>query len=250
MNKLLNLLARNAKRGEFRAEDNTLYVYDVIVTSDADAEWFGGVSSETFVKALRGMTGDVTVRVNSPGGDVFGGRAMAQAIRDHDGAVTVYVDGYAASAASFLTAAADRVVMAEGAFQMIHNAWTIALGNKDDFLSTAALLDKIDGSIADSYVSAAKRRGKEMAAADFAALMNEETWLSAQEAIDAGLADEVAEGKVKNVWDLSAYSKAPEPAPEPASVVEEAAPEAVNDNTEIARQRDARRARARSLLTA
>lgn len=245
-NKLLNLLARNARRGEFRAEGNTLYVYDVIVSSKADAEWFGGVDAETFVQTLKGMSGDVTIRVNSPGGDVFGGRAMAQAIRDHDGAVTVHVDGYAASAASFLTAAADKVVMAQGSFQMIHNAWTVAMGNKGDFLATAELLEKIDGSIADSYVIAAGKRGKEADAAAFAALMDKETWLTAAEAIDLGLADEVAETAVKAAvrWDVSAYECAPADLANVAEAVAVAAqaqaqPE-INETEQRIRQHEAR----------
>jgi hypothetical protein len=106
--KLLALLARNAKKGEFRAEGNVIYLYDIIVAADADAEWFGGVSAESFVQTLRGMSGDVELRINSPGGDVFGAKAMAQAVRDYPGQVTAHVDGIAASAATFLTASPTR----------------------------------------------------------------------------------------------------------------------------------------------
>jgi len=212
MRQLINLLRNNARKGEFRAEGNTLYLYDVIVSSKADAEWLGGVDAETFVQTLRDMSGDVTVRVNSPGGDVFAGRAMAQAIRDYPGEVTVHVDGYAASAASFVTAAADKVVMGQGSFQMIHNAWTIALGNAEELLATADLLEKIDGTIVETYVSAADRRGKAVDGAKFAELMAAETWLTGQESIDLGLADELASDapKGKIAWDMSAYNTAPE----------------------------------------
>jgi ATP-dependent protease ClpP protease subunit len=158
--KLLNLLASNAKRGSFRAEDNTIYLYDVIVASDADAEWFGGVSAEAFVKALAGMTGDVALHINSPGGDVFAGVAMAQAIRAYDGKITAHVDGLAASAASAVAVACDDSIMAPGSMMMIHNAWTIALGDRHDFMDTAALLEKIDGDLAKAY---AKRAGGEAA---------------------------------------------------------------------------------------
>lgn len=207
-NKLLNLLRNNAKKGEFRAEGNTIYLYDVIVSSKAEAEWLGGVDAETFVQTIRGMTGDVSLRINSPGGDVFAARAMAQAIRDHQGTVTAYVDGYAASAASFVTSVADKTVMSQGSMIMIHKAWSIALGNADDFMATAALLEKIDGTIAETYAAAAERRKK--AAPDFMALMADETWLTAQEAIDAGLADEVSDVSApKAKWDLSAYDKPP-----------------------------------------
>jgi ATP-dependent Clp protease protease subunit len=208
-NKLLNLLRNNARQGEFRAEGNTIYLYDVIVSSKADAEWFGGVDAETFVQTVRGMSGDIALRINSPGGDVFASRAMAQAIRDHKGTVTAYVDGYAASAASFLTSVSDKTVMSQGSMIMIHKAWSIALGNSDDFMATAVLLDKIDGTIAETYAAAAERRGA--GSSDWSALMAAETWMTAQEAIDAGLADEIAADSPKSSakWDLSAYEHAP-----------------------------------------
>lgn len=221
MKTLLNLLRANARRGEFRAEGNTLYVYDAIVASEADAEFFGGVSAEAVVKKMATMSGPVTLRINSPGGDVFAARAVVAAMNAHDGEITAYVDGYAASAASVITAAADKVVMAQGAFLMIHKAWTVTVGNADDHMDTASLLEKIDGSIADSY---AARSGKD--ASHYALLMAAETWFTASEAVAEGLADEVADKPVQASahWDLSAYKAAPvvdtapaiEPEPEPA----------------------------------
>jgi ATP-dependent Clp protease, protease subunit len=212
--RLLNLFASNAKRGGFRAEGNVIYVYDVIVGSDAEAEFWGGVSPQSFAKTLKGMTGPVELRINSPGGDVFGARAMASAMREYAGEITAYVDGYAASAASVIAVAAGKVVMAEGSMMMIHKAWTLAMGNADDLTSTAELLAKIDGTLADTY--AARTGGK---ADDFAAMMADETWFSAEEAVSAGLADEVAKSekksKAKNVWNLSAFDKAPAPDDEP-----------------------------------
>lgn len=243
-NKLLNLLRNNAKKGEFRAEGNTIFLYDVIASSKAEAEWFGGVDAETFVQTIRGMTGDVSLRINSPGGDVFAARAMAQAIRDHQGTVTAYVDGYAASAASFVTSVADKTVMSQGSMMMIHKAWSIALGNADDFMATAALLEKIDGTIVETYQAAAEKRKK--TAPDFLGMMAAETWLTAQEAIDAGLADEVSADAVKASarWDFSAYDKPPaeveaeiEPVIEPVVEVEDvtepvAEPEVITNEIE------------------
>lgn len=243
-NKLLNLFRNNAKRGEFRAEGNTIYLYDVIVSSKADAEWFGGVDAETFVQTIRGMKGDVSLRINSPGGDVFAARAMAQAIRDHEGTVTAFVDGYAASAASFVTSVADKTVMSQGSMIMIHKAWSFALGNADDFMATAALLEKIDGTIAETYAAAAARREKP--ASDWDGLMADETWMTPQEAIDVGLADEVAQDspKASAKWDLSAYAHAPmaEDIPttvetEPEQIVEPVAePEVIEAANEIDRR--------------
>jgi ATP-dependent Clp protease, protease subunit len=211
-NRLFALFRANAARGEFRAEGNVLWLYDFIVSSKSDAEWLGGVDAETFVKTLAGMTGDVQVRINSPGGDVFAGIAMANAIRGYSGGtVHVFVDGYAASAASVVATAADRVTMAAGAFQMIHRAWTIEMGNTADFLATAELLGKIDDTLAAGYADTATRRGVDADAAAFLAAMDRETWMTAEEAMFLGLADDVAEDapKARAAWNLSAYSNAP-----------------------------------------
>jgi len=215
MRQLHRLIQANRGRGSFRAEGNRLAVYDVIVSSDANAAWLGGVSAEAFARELRAMTGDVELRINSPGGDVFAARAMAQAMREHPGKVTAYVDGVAASAASLLAVSAAETVMAPGSMMMIHEAWTIALGNKGDFLATAALLEKIDASIVETYQ--AKAGGEP---AQWAALMAAETWYTAAEAVQAKLADRVSEAKpaaAQAAWDLGVYDNAPAPAPEPVA---------------------------------
>jgi ATP-dependent Clp protease protease subunit len=239
-NNLRRLLASNARRGSFRAEGNTLYVYDVIVASEADAEWFGGVSAEAIVKALRDMSGPVSLRINSPGGDVFAARAIQAAMDAYDGEIVAYVDGVAASAASLIAAAASRCVMSSGAFMMIHKAWTIALGNADDMLATAELLEKIDGSLAETY---AEKTSKD--AGRYAQLMAAETWFTAAEAVAEGLADAIAEkaSAKAQAWDLSAYQRPPEaPAPEASEApdVVAAAPVADEDHARRVRQHAAR----------
>jgi len=221
MRDLHRLIQANRGRGSFRAEGNRLVVYDVIVASDADAAWLGGVSAEAFARELRAMAGDVELRINSPGGDVFAARAMAQAMREHPGKITAYVDGVAASAASLLAVSASETVMAPGSMMMIHEAWTFALGNKGDFLATAALLEKIDASIVETYQ--AKAGGEP---AQWAAEMAAETWYTAAEAVEAGLADRLAEDKpaaAQATWDLGVYDNAPAgqvQAQAPASVQE------------------------------
>ncbi|MCW2086717.1 UNVERIFIED_ORG: ATP-dependent protease ClpP protease subunit [Bradyrhizobium japonicum] len=213
-NRLLNLLAANRKRGSFRAETsnsgNVIEIYDVIVSSEIDAEWFGGVAAPAIGRALKGMTGTVHMRINSPGGDVFAGVAIAQFMREYDGDIIVHIDGYAASIASIVAIAGDKVVMAPGAMMMIHKAWTFGFGNSDDLLATAELLEKIDGQLVEAYV---KRAGGKTSADDFAAMLKAETWFTPQEAIDAGLCDEVAPDKDKPeaqaLWDLSAFERAP-----------------------------------------
>jgi ATP-dependent protease ClpP protease subunit len=186
----------------------TIEVYDVIVASEADAAFFGGVSAQAVIAAIR-AAGDanVALRINSPGGDVFAGVAMAQAIREHEGRVTAHVDGYAASAASLLVAAADEAVISPSGMIMIHKAWTIAMGNADDMMSTAGLLEKIDGQLVEAY------RDKAGDTQDWAALMAVETWFTAAEAVEAGLVNRIAEKPNKKInmkFDLSAYVNAPE----------------------------------------
>ena len=198
MKKLLQLSLNNRERGSsFRADGNTLYIYDVI--------GMFGVEAEQVVRQLAGMTGDIHVRLNSPGGDVFDGIAIANALRMYDGNVKVSVDGYAASAASTIAIVGDEVEMMPGSMLMIHNAWTLAIGDKNELLQTASLLEKIDANIAAEY---AKKSGGTVE--DFAAAMDAETWYTAQEAVDAGLASRVVEGeKAQNKWDLSVYQNAP-----------------------------------------
>lgn len=224
MNKLHQLFRDNAAKERkplnlVRAEgasEATLYVYDVI-----DSYW--GVSAQGVAQAIAGLDANTTlhVRINSPGGDVFEARAIKSLLDEFAGKVVSHVDGLAASAATTIALAGDEVVMAEGAYWMIHNAWTIALGNKSDLIEMASLLEKMDGTIAQDY---ATKTGKPIA--DMASLMDAETWMTAQEAKDSGFIDSIAgdsgESKSKNsaAWNLAAYSKAPKaltepPAPEP-----------------------------------
>jgi ATP-dependent Clp protease protease subunit len=220
---LRNLLISNAnKGGGIRQDLDTIEVYGPIVGEDEEAEWFGGVSLGQFRAALSAVAGETHLRINSPGGDVFAGRAMAQLIREHGYDVIAHVDGAAASAASLLVVAATKAVMAPGAMLMIHNAWTLTMGNAADHAATAELLAKVDGGLAATY--AGRGHGD---AAHYAALMSAETWFTPEEALAEGLVDEVVEDRPKasKSWDLSAYSAAPyrvaaegpeiEPAPAP-----------------------------------
>lgn len=207
MNQLNKLLADNRGRGLFKAEaqgnEATLYLYDVIVSDD----YYGGVGAQSFVKELNSLKAEtIHLRINSPGGDVFAARAMEQAIREHSSKIVAHIDGYAASAASYLALAADEVVMAKGGFFMIHKAWTVAFGNADDLLSTAALLEKIDTSLIQTY---ANETGQE--ADQISAWMAAETWFDAEESLALGFADSIAETAPKNIahWNLSAYASAP-----------------------------------------
>ena len=209
--KLMQLLQANHRvaakelRVENQNDSATIYLYGVI-------DQYFGVSAEEIAKALDALSGKaVTLRINSPGGDVFDGRAMYAAIRQH-GNVTAQIDGLAASAATYVAMAANSINMIDGGFMMIHNAWTLAFGNKNDFIELAGLLDKFDQSIINDYM---KKTGK--SAEEISAMMDAETWMSAQEALDMGFVDTVIDGVAidpgtsgaSNAWDLSAFDNAP-----------------------------------------
>ncbi|MEC4294039.1 head maturation protease, ClpP-related [Adlercreutzia shanghongiae] len=128
------------------------------------------------------------IRIDSCGGDVYEGFAIAGAIERYEGETAAYVDGIAASAASYIALMADRVVMSDYAFLMIHNAWTCCQGNRDELRTTADRLEGIDGAIAQIVAS---RSGMGIDAV--AEAMSAETWYTAEDAKAAGLCDEVVE---------------------------------------------------------
>lgn len=203
----------NKARGEFYAEGDVLWLYDAIASSQEEADWLGGVSPAQFIAALRATSGPVTLRINSPGGSVFGAQAMVAAMREHGQPITARVDSLAASAASVIAVEAASLEMVPGAKLMIHKSWSLALGNADDMMQTAALLEKIDDDLAASYA-----RRANTSAAEFLDLMRAETWFSADEAVAFGLADRVVtENRQRPAasWDLSAYASAPAATPEP-----------------------------------
>lgn len=149
------------------------------------------ITAAEVIGKLGEINGDVTVRVNSYGGDSFEGVAVMNALRHHDGQVTVVVDGVAASAASIIAVGgADRLVMRPGSELMIHDAWTFADGNAADLSKVAGDLERTSQSMAGIY--AEKVGGDPDVWRD---MMRAETWFSAQEAVDAGLADAVEDGR-------------------------------------------------------
>jgi len=147
----------------------------------------GGVSASDFIRELQDIKAQrITLRLNSPGGEVFDGIAIFNAIRRHPAHVTAYVDGIAASAASFIAMAGDRVVMSPHAELFIHDAHGLTLGNAEDMRQMADMLDKSSDNIAGIY---AARAGGTVA--EWRQKMRDETWYTDQDAVDAGLADEI-----------------------------------------------------------
>lgn len=147
---------------------------------------YWGVTATNFVQALQDIKGDFTLHINSPGGDVFDALAIYNAIRAHDGVVTAQIDGLAASAASFICMACDTIVASDSCMMMIHDAIGMAMGNASDMQKMCEVLDKSSQQIAAIY---AKHCGN---TADYwRGLMKDESWFTANEAVDCGLADEM-----------------------------------------------------------
>jgi ATP-dependent Clp endopeptidase proteolytic subunit ClpP len=154
-----------------------------------DEIWDLGVNALDLAADLDGIDADhIRVEINSPGGSVFDGIAIYNALRNHPAHVTTRVDGIAASIASVIAQAGDTRIMVTGSQMMIHNAWGMTVGDRNDHTDMAAVLGQQDEVIASIY---AARSGKP--ADEFRALMDAETWLTAERAVEAGLADEVYE---------------------------------------------------------
>lgn len=172
---------------------------------------YWGVTAGAFQQALlQAGDGPVRVRINSPGGDVFDGLAIFNALAAHKGGVETVVDGLAASMASVI-ALAGPMTMQDSSMFMIHNAWTFMAGNRHDLTKQAGVLGKIDGQIAAIYGAKTGLSAEEIAAA-----MDAETWLTAAEAKTAGYADTVLPPPepVQAPAEASATPPAP-PEPEP-----------------------------------
>jgi len=175
-----------------------VYIYDAI-------GWLG-VEAETFIKDLKDIEGDVLVRINSPGGSVFDGTAIFNAIKERQDRTDTIVDGVAASAASYIALAGNTVSMSEGAFLMIHEPFSIAIGSAEDFRKEAGLLDKVSDQIAKFY---AKKSGKDLSEVKQA--MADETWFNDVEAKEFGLVDSIVEeNPAENYFDLSVFNNVPD----------------------------------------
>tara|TARA_R100000329_G_scaffold151251_2_gene146616 strand:- start:1562 stop:2566 length:1005 start_codon:yes stop_codon:yes gene_type:complete len=161
-----------------------------------------GVSAQSFIEEIKSHKGSpMNIHVNCVGGDVFEGMAIYNVIKKRSAKTTVYIEGIAASMGSVIALAADRVIMAENSLFMIHNAWGGATGEARDMMKTAKLLEKISGEIADIYT---KKTG--MPYDKVKDMMDEETWLSAEEAYDLGFVDSISDAiKVAAKYDVSKF---------------------------------------------
>lgn len=196
-----NLLLPSKQPLRNSVNPDTLWLYDAI-----GADMWGGVSAEDFARTLQVMSAPkLHLRINSPGGDITDARAMVTALREHPSHITAHIDGLAASAASYVALACNEVVISEGAFVMVHNAWTLAIGNRFDMQASSDMLAKIDHSIAADYQ---RKTGKDEATVR--AWMDAETWFSAQEALEVGLVDRIASSNSKATQSPAAQDRLPD----------------------------------------
>ena len=190
----------------------TIHLYDEVGA-------FGSGSKE-FLADLAKLDGQhLHLRINSPGGSVVEGTAIYNALRRHKGGLTVHIDALAASMASVIAMAGAPVYIADNALLMIHNPWTVSMGDSDQLRREAALLDKLKDSLRNAYV-----RKTGMEADRIAQMMDEETWLDAVEAVALGFADAIEEGvaaaatatpeSLRARFDTFAKAKSMDPEPE------------------------------------
>jgi ATP-dependent protease ClpP protease subunit len=179
-----------------------------------------GIPAKAFLDELKalGPVAELTVRINSPGGSVFDGVAIYNALKRHDAAITVWIDGIAASIASVIAMAGDEVVMPENAMLMLHDPAALVLGTAADMRAMADALDKMKAGMVAAYRDKSGRDD-----AEIEALMAAETWLSAQEAADLGLADRIEQPvRMAAHFDLSRFRNPP---PQLAAILTSSTPQ-------------------------
>lgn len=163
--------------------ERTLFLNGTI----AEESWFDDeVSPKIFKDELNGGNGDITVWINSPGGDCVAAAQIYNMLRDYEGNVTVKVDGIAASAASVIAMAGDKVLMSPVSMLMIHNPMTVAYGSSDEMQKAIEMLSSIKDSIVNAYeIKTGLSRAK------LSHLMDSETWMDANKAVELGFADDI-----------------------------------------------------------
>ena len=172
-------------------ESRTLYLNGAI----AEESWFDDdVTPQAFKADLFAGEGDITIWLNSPGGDCIAASQIYAMLMDYRGNVTVKIDGIAASAASVIAMAGTKVMMAPTALMMIHNPLTVAIGDSEEMQKAIAMLDEVKESIINAYeIKTGQSRAK------ISHLMDAETWLNANKAIELGFADGILEDEKKRI---------------------------------------------------
>lgn len=192
-----------------------IFIYDLI------GMW--GITAKDFMNEYQqiGKDRELLIRIHSDGGDFFDAIPMYNILARHPASVTVIIDGLAASAASVIAMAGNKVIMPENSWLMIHNMWTFTVGMADDFREIADLMDRWRNSLVSAYVNKTKQSAEKIIE-----LLDAVTWLDAKQALDLGFADEISEpvkmaasanlGNFKTLPDALKAKAAPEPEPAPA----------------------------------
>jgi ATP-dependent protease ClpP protease subunit len=224
MNKKLSayLAARSRSTGKcFEIRNATEESTDIFIYDQIGDGFFGdGLTAQDIVIQLKNLnTRRLNVRVNSPGGDVFDGFAIYEALNRHPAEVTVYIDGLAASIASVIAMAGKRIVIAETGRVMIHNVTTVAWGTAAELRKQADICDQLTQTIISVYEA---RTGADRAT--LARWMDEETWFDADQALGKKFADEKGPAlRAAAQFDLSAFGYVRAPASDPESHKDQAA---------------------------
>lgn len=210
----LRFLARNASPARpwysvrnLADGEAEIFIYDLIGFDP----FFGGVAAAEFVRELRALNArKILLRINSPGGDISEAVTIRNALIEHSAQIETHVDGLAASSASWVGLAADKVIMSPHAMMMIHEPWFMVGGDAAFLRKQADVLDKFGADIAEMYQEKASGNADTWRSA-----MREETWYSDEEAVAAGLADEIAsqESAPENRYDpaiLELFRNTPE----------------------------------------
>ncbi|MBJ8026581.1 head maturation protease, ClpP-related [Bacillus cereus group sp. N21] len=166
-------------------EEADLYMYGTI----SAYSWYDGISSSKVREQLKNITAKtINIHVNSGGGDVFESIAISNLLKNHSAQIVIHIDGLAASGASVIAMAADKIIMPKNTMMMIHRAWTYAAGNAEGLRKVADRLDKIDTAVTESYTSRFVGERNELEE-----LLAEETWLTAEECKTFGFCDEMVD---------------------------------------------------------
>tara|TARA_R100000654_G_scaffold14163_2_gene30592 strand:- start:14140 stop:15174 length:1035 start_codon:yes stop_codon:yes gene_type:complete len=187
------------KNNWYNIQNNANKVAEVYIFDEIGSH---GVTAQKFIEEIKGL-GDrpINIRINSLGGDVFNGMAIHNVLKKRTYNTTVYIEGIAASIATIIALGADEVIMAENSLFMIHNAWGGVMGDAKEMRKSAATLEKISNELTEIYV---KKTGLSYEA--IAEMMDNETWLSADEAYELGFVDSISDAmKIAAKYDVSKF---------------------------------------------
>lgn len=190
MPNLFNFRSQSAKPFEIRSKSATKAEI-VIYSPIGEGFWGDSLSAKQFsdtLKSLDPAVNEITVRLNSPGGDVFDGITIYNRLKQHKAKIIVHIDGLAASIASIIALAGDEIIMGEGALYMIHLPWTFAYGNRTDFDNVVNRLMDVEEQLIGIYA-----RKTKLDRSEIKAMLEAETWLDADQAVEKGFVDKKIE---------------------------------------------------------